>query len=119
MSGTFNDIFNDNLVTVNNTNKEVILLGDINANYLDRNSCKSLKQLIEANGFKQLTRDPTRVSNASSALIDIILINNEKNIAKSLLMPLSLRDLDFVACVQKVNHQRFQYRTIRCRNYSK
>ena len=97
MSGTFNDIFNDNLVTVNNTNKEVILLGDINANYLDRNSCKSLKQLIEANGFKQLTRDPTRVSNASSALIDIILINNEKNIAKSLLMPLSLRDLDLVA----------------------
>ena len=59
----FNHIFNNNLVTVNNTNKEAILLGDINANYLDWNSCKDLKQLIKANGFKQLIRDPTRMSN--------------------------------------------------------
>ena len=59
----FNHIFNNNLVTVNNTNKEAILLGDINANYLDWNSCKDLKQLIKANGFKQLIRDPTRISN--------------------------------------------------------
>ena len=92
MPRNFNDVFNNNFVTVNNTNKEVILLGDINANYLDRNGCKDLKQLIEANGFKQLIKDPTKVSNTSSTL-------NEKNIAKSL-----------VACVRKVNHQRFQDR---------
>ena len=34
-------------------------------------------------------------------------------------MSLSLSDHDLVACVRKVNHQRFQHRTIRCRNYSK
>ena len=115
----FNDIFNNNLVTVNNTNKEAILLGDINANFLDRNSCKDLKQLIEANGFKQLIRDPARISHTSSTLIDVILVNNEKNIAKSLVMSLRLSDRDLVACVRKVNHLRFQHRTIRCRNYSK
>ena len=35
------------------------------------------------------------------------------------MMSLSLRDHDLVACVRKVNHQRFEHRTIRCRNYSK
>ena len=34
-------------------------------------------------------------------------------------MPLSLSDHDLAACLLKVNHQCFQYRTIRCRNYSK
>ena len=34
-------------------------------------------------------------------------------------MPFSLSDHDLVACVQKVNHQRVQHGTIRCRNYSK
>ena len=58
--------------------------------------------------FKQLMRDPTRISNTSSTLIDIILVNSEKNIAKSLVMPLSSSD-----------HQFFQHQTIRCRNYSK
>ena len=74
-------------------------MGDINSNYLDRNSCQDLKQLTEANGFKQLIRDPTRVSNTASTLIDVIFLNNEKNIAKSLVMPLSLSDHDLAACV--------------------
>ena len=34
--------------------------------------------------------DSKRVSNASSTLNDAILVNNEKNIAKSLVMPFSL-----------------------------
>ena len=60
-------------------------MGDINANYLDRNSCKDLKQFIEANGFKQLLKDPTRgVTDTLSTLTDVILLNNEKNIVKTL-----------------------------------
>lgn len=54
------------------------------------------------------------VLNTSSALfIDAILVKNEKNIAKSLVMPLSLRDHNLV------NHQLFQHQTITCKNYSK
>ena len=60
-------------------------MGHINANYLDRNSYKDLKQFIEANGFKQLLKDPTRgVTDTLSTLTDVILLNNEKNIVKTL-----------------------------------
>ena len=59
-------------------------MGHINAIYLDWNSCKDLKQFIEANGFKHLLKDPTRVTDTLSTLTDIILLNNEKNIVKTL-----------------------------------
>ena len=59
-------------------------MGHINAIYLDWNSCKDLKQFTEANGFKHLLKDPTRVTDTLSTLTDIILINNEKNIVKTL-----------------------------------
>ena len=39
-------------------------------------------------------KDPTRVSNTASTLIDVFLVNNEKNIAKSLVMSLSLSNYD-------------------------
>ena len=87
--------------------------GYINANYIDRNTCKDLQQSILINGFKQLMKDPTRISNTASTLIDVFLVNNEKNIAKSLVMSLSLSNYDFLACVRKVNRQRFQHRPIR------
>ena len=47
-------MLNNNLIIVNNKNKKVILLGYINANYLDRNNCKDLKKLILADDFKLL-----------------------------------------------------------------
>ena len=46
----------------------------------------NLKQLVLVNSFRQLIKDPTRTSNTLSILIDVMLLNNEKNIAKSLVL---------------------------------
>lgn len=37
-------------------------------------------------GFKQVTKDSTRISNTQSILTGVILVNNEKNIAKPLVV---------------------------------
>lgn len=42
----------DALIAVNETFIEVILMGDINASYRDKSSCKELKCVLSSNGFK-------------------------------------------------------------------
>jgi len=51
--------------------------------------------------------------------IDIILTNNEHKISNWEVFPLSLSDHDCVGYIWKKNHQKYQPRTIRIRNYSK
>ena len=115
----FEDLLADALIAVNEAFREVILMGDINANYLDKNSCKELKCVLSSNGFKQLVKSPTRVTKETRTLIDVILTTREENIAKTIVAPLSLSDHDLIGCVRKVNHQKVDPRTITCRNYSK
>ena len=74
--------------------------------------------MIRLQGFEQLVKSPTRVTQDSSTLIDVILTNNEQAIASTDVAPLNMSDHDLIGCVRKVNHQKYQYRTITCRNYS-
>ena len=44
-----------------NSSKEVILLGDVNVNYLRTNDHKPFKQILELFGLKQIFKKPTRL----------------------------------------------------------
>ena len=94
------------------------MLGDFNANYLKKNDCKELKDIISLHGYKQVIKKPTRVTEESSTLIDIILSNSESVLSKIAVVPLSLTDHDMIACVRKMNHVKYDYRSIKCRNYT-
>ena len=98
---------------------EIISLGDMNANYLDRNNNRELKSIIEKNGFKQLITTPTRITNISSTLIDIIITNKENNVAKTFTSAQSMSDHDMICCVRKINYKHTNPRTITCRNFTK
>ena len=52
--------FNELLQKLNKENKEIIIIGDINCNYLDNNNNKEVKELLALNGFIQLVNNPTR-----------------------------------------------------------
>ena len=56
-------------------NKETIIIGDINCNYLDNNHEKPFKDLLSLNGFIQKIERPTRITSHSQTLIDVILSN--------------------------------------------
>ena len=56
-----NPKLDDMLDSVMAEEKEVLLLGDLNCNYLVQNDHKALKQIMRYNGLKQMVKNPTRI----------------------------------------------------------
>ena len=107
------------LTEVNNLSMETFLLGDINVNYLVKSCHKEIKELFITHGLHQLVKLPTRVTQETKSLIDVIMTNTRSNVHHTKVLPLSLSDHDCVMCVRKINHRKMPFRTITCRDYSK
>ena len=84
--------------------KELILLGDMNVNYLVKVNQNEIKSFISSRGIEQLIKQPTRfdLTHKTSTLIDIIGTNNMSNISSSRVIPLSIGDHDMVGCLRKI-----------------
>lgn len=99
--------FNDNLSVMLGEgireSKEVIMLGDFNVNYLKKSEHTAFKELFCRHGFKQIIKKPTRTTNESSTLIDIIMTNYPQVISKHCVYPASISDHDMVGGVRKLN----------------
>ena len=100
-------------------NKETILLGDMNADYLQQSKDKNIKRIISTNDLKQVIEKPTRVTKDSSTLIDIIATSHEQNILKTITYANSISDHYLVGMIMKKNNRKFKSRTIYTRNYAK
>ena len=58
-------------------NKEVVLIGDLNCNWLISNKLTNdLKLTTGDNNLEQLIVDPTRITNSSKTLIDLLFATN-------------------------------------------
>lgn len=106
------------LSAVSSENKECILTGDINCNYLVSSDNKELKAMLLSFGLKQLIKDPTRVTQDSKTLLDVIYTNRPQNVYSVKTIPAGLSDHDMIGCVRKLHNHKFQPRTITCRNYA-
>ena len=63
---------------IDSEDKELILVGDLNCNFLSRNQDSNYNMLKSITGtyqLSQLIKAPTRVSNSSASLIDVIFTN--------------------------------------------
>ncbi len=66
------------------TYNHVILMGDLNINFLSNSvEYKYLQSLLQVFSLKQIITDPTRVSRNSSTLIDIICVNDNIDVLNS------------------------------------
>ena len=74
---SFYDKFRD-LLQQCDSNKEIIICGDINANWVDKSSRKCLKQVTDSFNLTQLVDGPTRITNTSSTQIDLIFNNRQR-----------------------------------------
>lgn len=117
LSKNFNEKFNDSLIAAQREQKEILILGDFNANYLDARDNKELKTIINLNGFRQLIEKPTRITSTSKSLIDIILTNNTDNIKNTIIAPLSIGDHELVGCVRKLHCKKYTSKTTYARDY--
>ena len=107
------------LQNINGENKEVIIMGDINIDYLKKDDHKVIKDIFAVNGYKQLLRSATRTASSSATLIDVILTNEPSTITNSETINASLSDHDIIACVRKANNIKCEAEKIKCRNFSR
>ena len=113
----FKNLLNDMLSLATKSNKETIIMGDLNVNYMDKNDNKDIKSMFNVFSFKQMIKEPTRITEHSQTLIDVIQTNNPQAISVTTVIPVAFSDHDLIACVRKLNHRSFKSKTIDCRNY--
>ena len=117
LNKNFNKHLNEMLEKVVESSKEIILLGDINANYLVLDDSKEFKSILSLFGFAQMVKKPTRITESTETLIDIIATNNPLSLSDNDVIPTCIGDHDMVGCVRKVNCVKFRPRLITCRDY--
>ena len=74
----------------------------VNCHYLVNSDHKELKSILTAFGLKQLSKDPTRVTQDSRSLIDVIYTNEPWNIYS--VIPAGLSDHDLVCCTHTTSN---------------
>ena len=105
------------LSMVTAVDKEVILMGDINVDYLIQSEDKEIKSIFDIYGYKQLIKGATHITKETKTCIDVIQTNNPQVISATKVIPVSFSDHDMIGCVRKLNHLKYNPKTIKCRNY--
>eukprot|EP00794_Sanderia_malayensis_P000892 gene892-189_t len=113
----FNTVFNSMMTKASEESKEMIVLGHMNVNFLVPGNNKDLKSVFELFGLKQTIEKPTRITEKTRTLIDIVLTNTPANIAGTDVIATSIGDHDMPGRVRKINNSRFNPRLITCRDY--
>jgi exonuclease III len=77
---TFLHILELLITKVSSKGKRLVLCGDLNVNFLQQNSkLEDHQNFLVMNNLRNLVKSPTRISNRSESLIDIMIINNTEN----------------------------------------
>ena len=118
----FIETFDKNLSKIKNSyeNKETIIIGNINCNYLLKHDNNPFKDLLLLNGFIQTITAPTRIASDSESLIDVVLSNKPEVLVSNQVLSCALSDHQAIYCVRKTNNnkKREPPEIIKCRDYS-
>ena len=104
-------------VLISLPNKETVILGDLNCNYLDNNNNLLIKDLFKLRGYKETIKTATWIAKDSSTFIDVILTNPQHNVINANSIVSSLSDHNVIKWVNKLNNIKLNPRTIKCRDY--
>ena len=113
----FSEVFEEQLTYSVKTDKEIIIFADFNIDY-NKTDNRDFKSLLNIFGLKQVITEPTRTTETSSTLTDLIITNCPENITNKGVFPNSIADHDMIACSRKINNICFNQKTIKCRNYT-
>ena len=97
-------------------NKEAILCGNLNCNYLVPSDHKPIKDIL-LNGFKQIIHQPTRITQSTETLIYIFATTHELNLTKNIIRGSSLSDHELIGIARKINCRKFSPTRIQCRSF--
>ena len=101
-------------------NKPFFLLGDLNDDQLIPNS--KLYQAIKMSKLKQLISKPTRITNSSSTLLDVIITNMPERVIETEVSPTEIADHELISLSINITKPKLApvIKTTRCfKNYTK
>lgn len=115
--------FEQFLKQVDDENKEIILTGDFNCNFLERTRSQVTSKLLDIMDIFQLQqhiKTPTRVTPTTSTLIDVILthIGDNKTLETGVI-PLGISDHSLVYLCRKLSLPRETPKVVLTRQYKK
>ena len=116
-SKNFQKSLRDVLNITTSENKEAIILGDINCDYLKDKDHKTIKDLFITHGYKQLIDKATGITEQSETLIDVILTNSPETIRKHDTILSSNSDHDIICIIRKKSTPKYRPNVIYSRNY--
>ena len=100
-----------NLNFFDRENKEILILGDTNCDFLKETSQEMdfnlagnslhMSNIYDLFGFRQMINEPTRETLDTSTLIDHVATNTPANIVDSGVLKISLSDHYLVFCIRK------------------
>ena len=104
----FDTVLCDALISAMPMNKPIYILGDLNCNLLNSSdpASQALINFCASFNLTQLIRQPTRITESSAILIDVIWTSHENLIIDTQVMPSSISDHDLIYVVLKLKRQR-------------
>ncbi|CAG2253818.1 unnamed protein product [Mytilus edulis] len=81
------DHFENLLDNVIDTDKNVILLGDLNIDLLKASPTSRISRICERYGIENVVKEPTRITSSTATLLDPIYINNLSLLRNSMVLP--------------------------------
>ena len=98
------DQFEEELSIAQATGLEVILMGDFNID-ITVHSNKKWQHLIDLFDLSQMIREPTRVTETTSTIIDHVYTSHPDNIIESFVSPCSISDHFLVCFTRKISNR--------------
>ena len=98
--------FENLLQTIDNENKEILILGDLNCDLLKPNlnhPTNKLRSLFEIYQLTQLIDEATRITETSSTLIDHFITNEPEKISKCGVIHTGISDHSLIYAIRKIN----------------
>ena len=105
---TFISSLHESVSSVDLEKSDVVILGDLNADMmasskLPKRDKQELLNFSRAYNFTQLIKEPTRITDTSRTMIDLVVANNKHRIVKSGVVPVPLSDHFLVFCIIKAD----------------
>ena len=105
----FFDCFETLIKQIDDENKEMYILGDLNCNLLQEKALfnvptSKLNSIYELYQLSQLINEPTRVTLTTSSLIDHVVTNTPEKISHSGVMHTGISDHSLIYAIRKIKH---------------
>ena len=103
------DCFETLIKQIDDENKEMYILGDLNCNLLQEKAhfnvpTSKLNSIYELYQLSQLINEPTRVTLTTSSLIDHVVTNTPEKISHSGVVHTGISDHSLIYAIRKIRH---------------